>query len=355
MSKRILQVVGLCTFGAWGFHASAAEDMGNMTMEEHMKMMQHPAEATTATMEHAHHEHGKGSWMFEYRFMRMNQKELLNGTSKTTAEKILQQNGYMMVGESMTMDMHMFMGMYGINDKLSIMLGLNYIHNDMDMVNADTTTMPGMTMVGTHSMMEVHGLGDTEVTAMYKASPHIMLSMGVSLPTGSTDEHDHNASGNTSHGHAPYNMQPGSGTIDFKPAATLQYHLGDFNVGAQGTFTYRPGVNAMHYNLGNRLDGAAWVKYTALPHVVLSAGLAGHFMDKVTAKSGSHMLEMVDMMPDYEPNNTGSLRTEAVFGVEGMYKNFKAGFEYGIPVYERVRGIQLETHNVIGLSVGAMF
>ncbi|MEK6748956.1 MAG: hypothetical protein AABY83_07080 [Pseudomonadota bacterium] len=353
MSKQFVKLAGLCALGAWCTAVGAAEDMGNMTQEEHLKMMKN-LPTTTATSEHAHHQHGAGSWMFEYRYMRMNQQDLMNGTAATTADKVLNQ-GYMMAAESMKMDMHMLMGMYGINDKLSMMLGLNYISNDMDMVNADTTTMPGMTMAGKHSMMEVHGIGDTEVTAMYKYNPHITMSMGVSLPTGSTDEHDHRADGSTSHGHAPYYMQPGSGTLDFKPAATMQFDLGAYNVGAQGSFTYRPGYNATHYNLGNRLDGSTWVKYNAIPHLQLSAGLAGHFLSKVKAESGSHMLEMVSMMPDYDPNNTGSLRIEAVFGVEGVYKNFKAGLEYGLPVYERMRGIQLETRNVIGVALAAMF
>ena len=113
--------------------------------EEH-DISQHKGHDTGAAA-HIHHGHGKGAWMFEYRFMRMDMDGLLNGTDSVSTQTISgttqAMNGsrsvtpgkqYQMSPTQMTMDMHMLMVMYGISDELTLMGMINYLDNEMDMV-----------------------------------------------------------------------------------------------------------------------------------------------------------------------------------------------------------------------------
>jgi hypothetical protein len=100
--------------------------------------MQHDQGDTDEQMDHGH---GKGMWMFEYEFMGMHMEGLLDGTDSVDSRDIsgalpgpIPSKDYMMSPTEMRMDMHMFMLMYGLTDKISIMGMFSYLDNEMDMV-----------------------------------------------------------------------------------------------------------------------------------------------------------------------------------------------------------------------------
>ncbi|MCF6338725.1 MAG: hypothetical protein L3J84_12390, partial [Gammaproteobacteria bacterium] len=198
-------------------------------------MSNHSGHDTATSSMHIHHEHGAGGFMFEYKFMRMKMKGLLNGTSSINSKDIsgarmntpgpAPGSDYRMSPTKMTMDMHMFMVMYGIDDKISIMGMLHYLDNEMDMVMH--MQMPsGMPMGDMFGSMDTNGIGDSRIDIMYQVSNALTASLGWSIPTGSINEKvtmrmtgTNLATGNIMSSlngptQAPYSMQLGSGTYD---------------------------------------------------------------------------------------------------------------------------------------------
>jgi nitrous oxide reductase accessory protein NosL len=83
-----------------------------------------------------YHTHPAGMWMFNYKLMRMSMDGLRDGTTDVPISSVgnnrgLPYDNYMMIPTSMTMDMHMFMVMYGLNDRLTVMGMLNYLDIEM--------------------------------------------------------------------------------------------------------------------------------------------------------------------------------------------------------------------------------
>ena len=80
----------------------------------------------------ADHYHGKGGWMFSYRFMNMNMEGLLSG-SNSISNDAAHDAGYMVTPLKMPMQMHMFGTMYAPSDKITLLAMASIINNDMDL------------------------------------------------------------------------------------------------------------------------------------------------------------------------------------------------------------------------------
>jgi len=76
------------------------------------------------------HMHGKGEWMFSYRYMHMNMEDLKNGSDDATFDQALE--NYMVTPTSMPMNMHMLGAMYAPSDKITLMAMVNYTSMTMD-------------------------------------------------------------------------------------------------------------------------------------------------------------------------------------------------------------------------------
>ena len=91
----------------------------------------------------ADHMHGKGEWMFSYRFMTMNMQGNLKNSSAIDPDTIVttEPNRFFgmpgmpptlrIVPLDMTMDMHMLGLMYAPSDKLTLMFMTHYVNNSM--------------------------------------------------------------------------------------------------------------------------------------------------------------------------------------------------------------------------------
>ena len=124
--------------------------------------------------------HPKGMWMLNTKWMHMQMDGLQAGTKPVQESQVGPavapmspvQNvkyPYMMIPTHMTMDMMMFMGMYGVTDKLTLMGMLNYQTSGMQML-MDMGNMMGnpFNSVSGSPPMNTGGLGDTEIDALYK-------------------------------------------------------------------------------------------------------------------------------------------------------------------------------------------
>ena len=321
--------------------AANAEEMDHsqhtqMDHSQHAQMdhsqMDHSSAAQAS--EHMHHSHGAGQWMFEYRYMSMDMEDLLSGSDSISNSEVFMSTSYMMLPTKMTMDMHMFMAMYGFSDKLSGMVMLNYLDNEMDMV----------TMGGVTASMDTSGVGDTQVGVMYKVDNALTASVSLSIPTGATDEKVTMMGVERT---APYGMQLGSGTYDLIPSVTYTTSQGPWNYGGQAEYTLRTGENDDEYTLGNKLEISAWGKY-ALNKTVSVGGRLDYLNSDEIDGANPNIPAM--MAPTNDPANYGATRVDLGLDVTAQFGGHTLGFGYAVPIKQDVNGIQLETQSILTLS-----
>ncbi|MBJ6724346.1 nitrous oxide reductase accessory protein NosL [Geomesophilobacter sediminis] len=300
-----------------------------------------------------YHTHPAGSAMVNYRYSHTEMSGLRAGTSKVPigdAVPTTSRYGYMMASTRMSMDMHMVMAMYGITDRLTLMGMTAFLDNSMEMV-MDMGMGMGRTREPT---MRTSGLGDTELRGVYKLSDALVGSLGVSFPTGNITQ-QFQTMGNTFR--APYDMQLGSGTYDLKPALTYNAVSDDgaWNLGGQASYTFHPGKNEAGYSLGDSVKATGWLQRAFGPvssWLRLSFNSSGriHGEDGEIRKS----LQMAPS-PDADPANYGGERLDGLVGVSYAIGPVSIGVEGGIPLYQRVNGLQLETDWLLTAGAQLMF
>jgi len=347
-----------------------AEKTDHTRHEKNHDMSKHGGHDTATSSMHIHHEHGSGGFMFEYKFMRMNMKGLLDGTDSINSNRISAARlgsmvpapgfDYRMSPTKMNMDMHMLMGMYGISDKTSIMGMLHYLNNEMDMVmhmQMDNGTPMG-NMFGS---MDTSGMGDTRFDVMYQVNHQLTTSLGLSLPTGSIDEKITMIMNGTNFStgapmptvangpmQAPYSMQLGSGTYDLIPAITYNKNLDLWNIGGQATYTLRTGKNDNKYTLGDQLEITAWGTYSVNPSLTLSSRINIFDWGKIDGQSPDINPAL---SPAADPDATGGTRVDLLFGLSGhLNKYHMLSLEIGAPIYQDLNGPQLKTDTLYAVS-----
>lgn len=328
--------------------------------------------AHTGASAHIHHNHGKGDWMLEYRFMRMSMDGLLNGTDSVNTRDISgvlapppvpplsdPRKDYRMAPTEMTMDMHMLMFMYGFTDRFSLMAMGSYLDNEMDMVMHmnNLSGMPVMDMFGT---MKTDGFGDTLVGLMGKLNDQWTASLGVSLPTGDIDQRvDMVMTGtNPTTGmtmtvtnenmKAGYPMQLGSGTYDLVPSVTYSYATGNFGWGFQGSYRLRLDENDNNYTLGDVAEVFGWGKYVISQNLLVSGKLTYIDWGRI---DGQDPEIPPAMAPTSDPDATGGQRLDISVGLNGFFGNgHSLGVEVAVPTYQDLNGPQMETEWIVSLA-----
>ncbi|MBF0559801.1 MAG: nitrous oxide reductase accessory protein NosL [Nitrospirae bacterium] len=312
-----------------------------------------------------YHTHPAGMWMVNYRFMHMNMTGLRAGTTDQDINTVGYNKGasyaynYMMVPSDMTMDMHMMMLMYGVTDRLTVMAMPSYVDNAMNMLMDMGTNKMGMRMLSRMPTMSFSGIGDTELRGMYKISDHFVGSLGLSLPTGDINQ-TFTAMRTTYR--APYDMQLGSGSYDLKPALTYTCVSDDakWSWGGQAMYTYHPARNSNDWNFGDSFKMTGWLQRAVGP-ATLWARLAFSDIAKINGVDRqinllNHPLTgMGAPTPDADPANYGGQRLDTLFGTSLHSGAFDVGFEVGVPVYQRLNGLQLQTSWFVTVGVQMMF
>ncbi len=332
----------------------------HMHMEPGSQMIFNPAMG-----DDIYHIHPAGMWMIDYKFMRMYMSGLRSGTSDVGLENIGYMTSknqstfnkaynYMMIPTIMTMDMHMFMLMYGVTDRLTVMGMATYQVNSMNMLmDMGMGAKPD-------DPMKTRGIGDTELRGIYKINNHLTGSLGISLPTGDIEQTF--VTMKRPPYRAPYDMQLGSGTFDLKPALTYNDLSGDakWNWGAQAMYTWHTAKNDNNWKYGDTFKLNGWLQRALGP---ATSWLRLVFTD--TAKIRGHDPEIdklldPDMkkgapMPDADPNNYGGKRIDGAIGLSIKQGNFSAGIEGGIPLYQDLNGLQLKTKWFMTVGLQLMF
>lgn len=312
------------------------------------------------------HIHPKGMWMFNTKFMHVNQSGLASGTSNVPINQVLPDHfgvpnskppyNYMNAPTYMTMDMLMLMPMVGITDRLTVMAMANYMTMEMGMKmgmgvqqEKDWTEM---------APMRTSGFSDTEFDATYAITKEVFATLGLTAPTGSIKQQVEMMGSSYL---APYDMQNGTGTFALKPA--LSYHHVTDDVlwmwGGQATFTGQLG-SAQGYTRGNNLKVTTFLQrafgpMTGFLHMTFNDTGKIRGFDPRIAKINRAMFNGGASMPDADPNNYGGQRLDAQIGFAYEKGPFSFGVEGGVPVYQYLNGLQLKTTWMLNTGFQAMF
>ena len=315
-----------------------------------------------------YHTHPAGMWMFNYKFMRMNMNGLRDGTSDVGKSKVGYNRmgmpyNYMMIPTDMTMDMHMFMAMYGISDRLTVMAMTNYLENEMEMLMDMGMPMdPSMPDKGKtkEPPMRTSGLGDTEIRGIYKINEYLVGSLGLSLPTGDIEK-DFVTMKRPPY-RQPYDMQLGSGTYDLKPALTYSALSDDskWNWGAQAMYTWHTDKNDNHWKYGDSIRLTSWLQRAMGPltsWLRLAYSATGRISgeDPEIKKLLDPRMKVGAPMPDADPDNYGGQRLDGLIGLSLLKGPVSIGIEGGVPLFQNLNGLQLETDWVLNFGIQIMF
>ena len=316
----------------------------------------------------ADHRHKAGEWMVSYRYMTMDMDGSRDGTNSLTQDQIAttvpnrffgapgQPPTLRVIPTDMKMDMHMVGAMFGLSDRITLMGMTSYLKNDMNHL----TYMGGMgsTVLGTFETSS-EGLGDSTIAAIIglddgtKLGHQINVNIGLSLPTGSNEETDQilTPMGGTPTPRLPYPMQLGTGTYDFKPAMTYFDRAHKFGWGAQASARLPLGKNNEGYKFGSRIEGTAWLAYEPEYWLSFSGRLKARTQGKIDG------MDPVIMAPvqTADPDNSGGDVVEAFIGINlagqsGALKGHRLALEYGLPLYRKLNGPQLETDSVLTIG-----
>ena len=309
------------------------------------------------------HVHPKKEWMLSYRFSQMNMGNPLLGKSNVSSSNIY--NEYLMYTPSMQMNMHMLMAMVGLSDRWTVMGMFHYMQNHMpmEMMTNQDHSNHSHSHGDNHSSMDMHtsGLGDTKLYAMYgliKSDRHqLVISNGISLPTG-----NYKVTGITSDmlyegKRYPYMMQLGSGSWEYLPNITYVYQKSKWATSVQTSAIIRLNENKLGYRLGNEWITNAWVGYNWLEQLGSTLRIENSISKQIQGKD-TQLYAYNELGAN--PANYGGTRLFAFIGSSyeldfSFLSGCRIAFEYGIPLYQQLHGLQNKSANTWHASLNYSF
>ncbi len=291
------------------------------------------------------HGHKKGELMLSYRYRRMEMDGNRSGSSNINTAEVLR--SFPVSPLEMTMEMHMFGAMYGVGNNLTLMAMVPYVDKSMDLrhrvLGRFTTRSKGL---GDAKIMGIYTLYDEEFDE--ESSHNLNLNLGLSLPTGDTDEMDEipTPMGNRNV-ILPYPMQLGSGTYDPMMGITYTRLNPQWSWGLQFKTTQRLGKNDEGYRLGDEYHANTWVAYRHSDYLSASVRLNGKSWNNISGRHRGIPQMMEIAVPTARTDLRGGERAELGIGINfiqphGMFKGHRLAAEFILPFYQHLDGPQLE-------------
>ena len=290
------------------------------------------------------HLHHRGGFMVSLRYMDMQMEGNLAGGETISDQRIFQDYG--VAPQAMTMRMYMLGVMFAPSDNLTLMIMQNFVENSMDL----------QSMMAMSFSTESAGLGDTRVSVLYgliaKEKMSLHVNSTVNIPSANIERRDDTPM--VEDMKLPYPMQLGTGTIDLSVGTTYKVTHGKLHAGFQPMGTFRTGENGQGYRFGHQLDLNGWVSYD----VASWLGVSGRVLSTTLGKIAGQDDELNPMMaPPANHLNSGFTRVRSFlganfsFGHRPVFRDFKAGIEYGLPIYQDVKGVQMSESSVITAGI----
>lgn len=343
MGQKILCcfVLGIVTVVSWGYDCAQAEPQIDFTQLSFEELVEADAIALNVLGTHTHFAE---EWMLGYQYMFMRMDGNRDGTDRVSSGEVLRD--FPVTPTDMNMEMHMGEVMYAFTDNLTLMAMLPYIRLSMDHI----------TRTGVRFTTTSEGIGDFRVKGIYTLYRNefdrhrVLVSAGVSLPTGSIDKQDDTPVGPDQQ--LPYPMQLGSGTFDLLPGLTYLGQTDNWGWGGEALVTLRLGENGNDYTLGNRYHLAAWGSRKLTQWLSSSVRIAGQIWDNI---NGADPALNPAMVSTADPKRRGGKRVDLLLGIDlyvprGKLKGLRMAVEGGVPLYQSLDGPQLETDWLVRLA-----
>lgn len=282
------------------------------------------------------HVHHKGEFMFSYRYMTMDMRQLRQGTDDASAAEA--HTNYMVAPIDMTMNMHMLGAMYAPSDKITLMVMANYLENDMNLQMRN----------GNIFATSTSGLGDVSVNALYsifnKNRKSLHAQLGVTIPTGSIEEKNVIPISMGNQVQLPYPMQLGTGSFGANLGLTYLGQSDVFSWGHQITGMININDNNQDYKFGNRYKLNNWIAGKMGDNLSVSVRIEGLIIDEIAGESA---LLTPMMVTTADTENSGGTYINSGFGLNylitnGGMKGLRFATELTAPLYQDLNGIQLK-------------
>jgi hypothetical protein len=190
---------------------------------------------------------------------------------------------------------------------------------------------------GSSFTTEAEGLGDLELGLTNRTwqgdSSRLLLYGGLSLPTGSFNETDDIPG--TPDQPVDYVMQPGSGTVDLRPALTWLHEKQEWVYGAQLAIVQRLGQNSQGWSASNEQELSVWAAQRLDEESSITGRVTALFWGDVHGADDD--LDPT-LSPTQDPHRQGGKRVDVALG----YRDHGFVFEAGVPIFRRLDGPQLD-------------
>jgi len=283
--------------------------------------------------------------MLSYRFMQMEMKGNLSSSESISSSDICQK--YMVAPQVMYMKMHMLGFMFAPSNKLTLMLMVNLLNNDMDL----------KTKAGSVFTTKYSDLSDLKLSGLLKLwnknKQTLHANFGLSLPTGNIDQHDDTPMMVNSP--LAYSMQLGSGTFDPFLGGTYSGEGNKSSWGIQSVFDFKLGENAEGYTRGNQFNFISWYSLKLTQNISVSSSLSYSNITKINGKDPD--LNPM-MMPLFNTLNSGGTQFDLGLGANLYFpklKGIRFSDEVKKPLSQSVRGVQMKNKLCAVLGVQYAF
>lgn len=316
LARSTFAFVLVCSFLPASAHFSAyaqegSDDLMTLSLEELMEVEIVPIGILES------HIHLKGQWMLGYQFMRMNMSTA--GAARSD---------YMMQPQSMWMDMHMMMLMYGLTDDLTLMAMVPFQRSSMEMVDIN----------GMRVSAGSEGVGDIALMGHYalirRSKNYLIGGAGISIPTGSIEASQGSAADARKLG---YGMQLGAGVPELGLDLSLVRQSDKLSAGAHVEGKWSLGQNRNGYRLGDRYHGGAWTTVKISSWLAPSIHL--HVEHDLTI-TGSDSEIAAGMSPVNDPDNYGGTHVSlepalTMYAPDGTLEGQRLTVKLDFPLAER--------------------
>ena len=285
------------------------------------------------------HTHNEGEFMATYRYANMFMKGNRSGTSDVSIATV--HNNFVVAPLDRMMEMHMVSAMYGMNQTLTVMAMIPYIQKSMDHVNRK----------GVKFRTKTSGMGDIKLGTLWRLyaveapsieAHRLHANFTVSIPTGAYGEEGVTPLGNI---RLPYPMQLGSGTVDLLPSITYGGEMGNTSWALQANATFHIARNKNDYSVGDAYQLTGFGAYRWADWISTSARLDWRDWQNYDGKDPEISTTTA---PTGDPNKRGGKRLDILGGMNILFPEImglenRLGIEVGMPIYQYLKGPQLET------------
>ncbi len=285
------------------------------------------------------HLHQKGEFMASYRYSQMKMDGLRNNSGSVSNSEALTRRG--VIPLSMRMKMDMIGLMYGLTDDVTLSAMGTVISKEMDHRRSN----------GSEFERKSDGIGDSKINASYglvnNGNDSLLLNLGLSLPTGSIDQHFLGA-------RLPYPMQIGSGSYELLPGVSYTALRNGYSYGGQVNASFKFDTNDNGYKLGDSYNATAWIARNLTRSLSISTRLDYNKYEAIEGRDTT--LNATALVTA----DNAALDRETIDGLVGVnyivpssiLQDFRLAFEFGSQFYQRSRDDLLETEYkfILGLQ-----